>query len=467
MNWNRIDLKLGAIIITLFFIILLILGFVINQLFTSFYINKVQEEADELSTHIVSMLEKQESTRLDLIGTLAEFSRVDIYLLDSQGNIVENASGKHVPKQLFITKQQNLDLLAGKKIATEYIDDKNIHYLVYGKPIKQGDHFIGGVYVLKSLEGVEQSIHQIRIYLLLSGLGAFLMAIGITFVISKKLSRPLIQMETVTRRIAKGDLETRVYAASNDEIGSLAVAINDLAKELQRYRDTRSEFFANISHELRTPITYLEGYADVLSQGLVEDEFEKKKYLDIISHEAKRLARLVHDLFELSKMEEGKIDLKLESIALSALIHQVVLKVELAIKEKGLEVIELVLPNCSIIGDGVRMEQIVLNLLDNAIRYTPTGSVVISLTEENKDILLCIEDSGIGIPEDELPYIFERFYRVEKSRSRQFGGTGLGLSIVKKLVELQGGTILVSSSLGQGTRFEIRFPSVRIRERQP
>jgi signal transduction histidine kinase len=240
------------------------------------------------------------------------------------------------------------------------------------------------------------------------------------------------------------------------------VAINDLAKELQRYRDTRSEFFANISHELRTPITYLEGYADVLSQGLVEDEFEKKKYLDIISHEAKRLARLVHDLFELSKMEEGKIDLKLESIALSALIHQVVLKVELAIKEKGLEVIELVLPNCSIIGDGVRMEQIVLNLLDNAIRYTPTGSVVISLTEENKDILLCIEDSGIGIPEDELPYIFERFYRVEKSRSRQFGGTGLGLSIVKKLVELQGGTIAVSSSLGQGTRFEIRFPSQQL-----
>jgi signal transduction histidine kinase len=459
MKWNRIDLKLGAIIITLFFIILLILGFVINQLFTSFYINKVQEEADELSTHIVSMLEKQESTRLDLIGTMAEFSRVDIYLLDSQGNIVANASGKHIPKQLFITKQQNKDLLAGKKIATEYTDENNIHYLVYGKPIKQGDHFSGGIYVLNSLEGVERSIHQIRIYLLLSGFGAFLMAIGVTFVISKQLSRPLIQMETATRRIAKGDLETRVNAASNDEIGSLAVAINDLAKELQRYRDTRSEFFANISHELRTPITYLEGYADVLSQGLVEDEVEKKKYLDIISQEAKRLARLVHDLFELSKMEEGKIDLKLETIVFSELIHQVVRKVELKIKEKGLELIESVLPNCTLIGDGVRMEQIVLNLLDNAIRFTPTGSVVISLSEENKNILLCIEDAGIGISEEELPYIFERFYRVEKSRSRQFGGTGLGLSIVKELVELQGGTIAVSSFLGQGTRFEIRFPS--------
>jgi signal transduction histidine kinase len=460
MKWNRIDLKLGAIIITLFFIILLILGFVINQLFTSFYINKVQEEADELSTHIVSMLEKQETTRMDMIGTMAEFSRVDIYLLDNQGNIIANASGKHVPKQPFITMQQNMDLLAGKKIESEYTDDKNIHYLVYGKPIKQGDHFSGGVYVINSLEGVEQSIHQIRIYLLLCGIGAFLMAMGITFVISKKLSRPLIQMETATRRIAKGNLETRVYAASNDEIGSLAVAINDLAKELQRYRDTRSEFFANISHELRTPITYLEGYAAVLSQGLVEDEFEKKKYLDIISQEAKRLARLVHDLFELSKMEEGKIDLKLESIALSDLVHQVVRKVELKIKEKGLEIIELVLPNCTIKGDGVRMEQIVLNLLDNAIQYTSVGSVVVSLSEKNEEILLCIEDAGIGIPEDELPYIFDRFYRVEKSRSREFGGTGLGLSIVKKLVELQGGTIQVYSSLGQGTRFEIRIPAI-------
>ena len=154
MNWNRIDLKLGAIIITMFFMILLMLGFVINQLFTSFYINKVQVEGDELSTHIVSMLEKQETTRLDLIGTMAEFSQVDIYLLDSQGNIVANGSSKHIPKQLFITKQQNMELIAGKKITSEYTDDKNIHYLIYGKPIKQGDHFNGGVYVLHSLEAV-------------------------------------------------------------------------------------------------------------------------------------------------------------------------------------------------------------------------------------------------------------------------------------------------------------------------
>ncbi len=267
-------------------------------------------------------------------------------------------------------------------------------------------------------------------------------------------------MEKAARKIAKGDLEVRVQVNSGDEIGSLAHAINDLAVDLQRYRDTRSEFLATISHELRTPMTYLEGYAKVVKEGLYDTVEERNRYLDIIHQETFRLSHLIHDLFELSKMEEGKSGLNLERIDLEEVIENVTLKAELKAREKGLEIkVDLQWGLPMVYADGLRMEQIVLNLVDNAIRYTEKGIITVHIKSANDNkLIIIIEDTGIGIPKHELPNIFERFYRVEKSRSREYGGTGLGLAIVKRLVELQGGTIEVSSEVNRGTRFTMTFP---------
>lgn len=238
----------------------------------------------------------------------------------------------------------------------------------------------------------------------------------------------------------------------------MAEAINDLAVDLQRYRDTRQEFLANISHELRTPITYLEGYTKVIKDGLYETEGERDLYLDIIHREAHRLQHLVDDLFELAKMEEGKVTLTQEWIDLSQLAEQAVRRVELKAKEKGL-LLKLQLSGDAymIRGDQKRMEQIIMNLLENAIRYTDEGEIIVHVEFAADAATLIVEDTGIGIPEEELPYIFERFYRVEKSRSRQYGGSGLGLSIVKKLVELHGGKIRMISQPGAGTRCEVQL----------
>jgi signal transduction histidine kinase len=226
---------------------------------------------------------------------------------------------------------------------------------------------------------------------------------------------------------------------------------------------------ANISHELRTPMTYLEGYSRVLKEGLYQDEEEKQQYLDIIAQESKRLTRMINDLFELSKMEEGKYELNIETIDLAEFLENVIFKLRLSAKEKGLDIeanVEDDLP--SILADGFRIEQIMINLIDNAMRYTGRGKITVTLKVVNKmDVKIIIADTGKGIPQDELPYIFERFYRVEKSRSRQFGGTGLGLAIVKKLVDIQGGRIEVISKVEEGTRFEITFPSsTKIVERE-
>jgi signal transduction histidine kinase len=187
-------------------------------------------------------------------------------------------------------------------------------------------------------------------------------------------------MQKATRRIAKGDLNTRVHVPTGDELGSLALAINDLAADLRRYRDTRSEFFANISHELRTPITYLEGYASVLKQKMYDSEEEKDKYIDIIGQESQRITHLIHDLFELSKMEEGKISLNLEWIDLVEVVENVSDKLSLNAKEKKLDIqLEIEDEITLLYLDGLRMEQVLINLLDNAIRYTEQDHIHLRL----------------------------------------------------------------------------------------
>jgi signal transduction histidine kinase len=464
MNINRIDVKLGATIISLFLVVLLPLGFVIDQIFSGFYYNKVKEETNELSSRYANILAKNHSPMtIHMIKMMSEFSQIELFISDPQGKIVASSGiSPSFAEELFIPENEQMVLSRGQIVEKIYKDPlSGEHYLVYGKSASNNGTFYGGVYVLSSIEGIYRSVQNLRYSLLLSGIGALFLALGFTLVLSRKLSAPLLKMEQATRKITKGDLETRVTLRSKDEIGSLGNAINDLAKDLKRYRDTRREFFANISHELRTPMTYLEGYAKVLKEGLYKDEEEKEQYLDIIDQESKRLTRLIDDLFELSKMEEGKYSLNGELVDLAEVLENVILKLRLRAKEKGLDIeakVEDDLP--SILGDGIRIEQIMINLIDNAIRYTEQGTITVTIKEANQmNVKVSIEDTGKGIPQDELPYIFERFYRVEKSRSREFGGTGLGLAIVKKLVDIQGGQIRVFSQIGEGTRFEIIFPA--------
>jgi signal transduction histidine kinase len=460
MRWNRIVFKLGGTIIFLFLIILMPLGFVIDQIFSGFYYGKVKEDNNQVASQYASLVANSRGhMTVAMIEMMAGFSQVKLYIVDERGEIVANAGVAGIKKGSTLPIREMNELSSGVTIEKEYVDPIGNRFLVSGRPIIQDNRFHGGVFVLSSIEAIHQSVKKIRELLFLSGIGAFFLALGFTFVLSRKLSDPLLQMELATRKIAKGDLDTRVKVTSGDEIGSLAQAINDLAMDLQRYRDTRSEFFANISHELRTPVTYLEGYAKVVKEGLYETDEEKEQYIDIIHQEAIRLTRLIHDLFELSKMEEGKINLNLEWIDLSEVLDNTILKTRLKAKHKGLDIhVELEGDLPLVYGDGLRMEQIFINLLDNAIRYTERGAVSVTMRSVDHDLIkITIEDTGLGISKDELPYIFERFYRIEKSRSREHGGTGLGLAIVKKLVEIQGGTIEVSSEVGKGTRFEILF----------
>ncbi len=197
----------------------------------------------------------------------------------------------------------------------------------------------------------------------------------------------------------------------------------------------------------------------MLKQGLYRTEGERLHYLNIIENETERMVRLINDLFDLSKMEEGKIDLQMSTIDLTEVLENALLKVKMDFEKKGLTLKTQIDENVPYIeADGIRLEQIFTNLLGNAVRYTEKGSVSVNVWNAGNKVHVIIEDTGVGIPEKDLPLVFERFHRVEKSRSRKLGGTGLGLSIVRNLVELQNGTISVSSQVGKGTRFQLSFP---------
>lgn len=453
---------------SLFLIVFFFLGIAIDRIFTNFHQTEMKSKVNDMITHFVMMAASPENSIEHSLDAFADFSDVSIFFINNKGDVTAHSGDYDPSDNTFIHEQDIEKIFAGETVNFTHTDPNNNRYIVSGMVVPQSDHDGAtdkALYVLASTQHMDESINRIRNLLILSGVGALLIALGGTWISAQILSRPLLEMQKATRKIAVGDLETRLSIKSGDEMGSLAEAINDLAKDLQRYRDTRQEFFANISHELRTPITYIEGYAKVVKEKLYTSEEEKDQYLDIIQEEAVRLNRLVNDLFELAKMEEGKISLSLEWIDLSEIVRNTVRKMEWRVKEKGLSmqaVYDDEIP--LILGDGLRMEQILLNLLDNAIRYTDQGNITVSIHHNPNNVHLKIKDTGMGIAEEEIPFLFERFYRVEKSRSRKFGGTGLGLSITKKLVDLHGGDIQVSSELGVGTSFDICFPSPESKE---
>lgn len=459
MRRNRIGMKLGLVIASIVFIVLLFLGVSLYQMFSNFYHAEMRTEVTELTSHFKTMAETANASSMEeMIRTFADFSNVSMFYINAAGEVTLHSGGHNAADRSFIRTEDVQQIFAGKSIHLEHEDPLGNRYMVIGQPLYHDNQISSAIYVMASMQSMDSSLITVRNLLLLSGVGAFLLAIGITWIMALLFSRPLIMMQQATKKIAIGELETRLDIHSKDEIGDLAAAINNLAADLQRYRDTRQEFFAAISHELRTPISYVEGYAKVVKNRLYETEEEKDRYLDIIYQEGVRIQHLVNDLFELAKMEEGKISLSMERVDLKDVVDQAVQTVSLQAKEKEIELIVHPVASVPLIrGDGRRMEQIVRNLLENAVRYTEEGRIEVHLRSTPGTLSLSIEDTGIGIPEDELPYIFDRFYRVEKSRSRKTGGTGLGLSIVKKLVELQGGSIQVSSQREVGTRFVVTF----------
>ncbi|WP_429157900.1 two-component system histidine kinase PnpS [Desulfitispora alkaliphila] len=283
------------------------------------------------------------------------------------------------------------------------------------------------------------------------------------FSIQQKLEKCIKQGNVVNDEITLTDPELylQVFIApiyKGKEVSEAVLVFTDITS-VRQLENMRSQFVANVSHELRTPLTGIKGFVETLQSGAAENPQTRDRFLSIIATETERLNRLINDILELSRIEATKTQVTLTPVKIHSVAQEVVHQLEGEAKKRQVDIRNIISPEMLCLGDRDGLKQIFINLLSNGIKYSsPQSDVLIQALERPNDILVSIEDTGIGIPKDDLPRIFERFYRVDKARSRQRGGTGLGLSIVKHLVESYGGKIWAESCEGKGSTFHFTLP---------
>jgi signal transduction histidine kinase len=282
--------------------------------------------------------------------------------------------------------------------------------------------------------------------------------------LSRRITRQIAELEQATDEFAAGRLDRRVKVMSSDELGRLAERFNLLAGRLDELDKQRRSFVANVSHDLRTPIAIIRGHIDAQLHGSGADGLDPRESFMAIGRETQTLAKLIDDLFTLSRVEEGALPVARLPVHLQSLTAQTVEGIRPYALKTGRVSVNANVPDDvpPVLGDPTRIVQILNNLLHNAVRHTPAGGVVMLGARPIRgraEVEISVEDTGVGIAPDDLPRIFDRFYQGESVR--ETGGTGLGLSIVKQLVEIQGGTVSAASRLGEGTRISFRLPVAR------
>ena len=294
--------------------------------------------------------------------------------------------------------------------------------------------------------------------LLISGFAALTAAVVVSLFVSRRIVEPLQELSSVSQRLAQGYYRERTSIRSDDELADLSQSINQLAEALEQTEHRRLALLADVTHELRTPLTTIEGYMEGLIDGVIAPE---PQIFAMIQHEAVRLKWLTEELALLSRAEAGQLRVVCQPTELPPLIEHVMAQFQPQFSAQDIE-LKLQLPADlpSIFGDPNRLEQILINLLSNALRYTPAGGQVTLAAEAHEFFVqIAVQDSGIGIASEHVPHLFERFYRVDKSRARKSGGTGIGLTIARHLVYAQGGEIWVESpGLGHGATFYVTLP---------
>jgi two-component system phosphate regulon sensor histidine kinase PhoR len=271
--------------------------------------------------------------------------------------------------------------------------------------------------------------------------------------------QPRVEAEIVTGTLRQHFFAVTVASVRAAETSGAVIVLHDIT-DLRKLERVRCDFVANVSHEFKTPLTAIQGFAETLLAGAIDDPQNRMRFLEIILEHSRRLARLTDDLLELSKMDADRLELEIRRLSVSQFVESCIETTQRSAAEKDLRIsvnLQEHLPD--IAADRRRLAEVLQNLLDNAIQYTPAGGqIMVGAAADGDEVTITVSDTGIGIPQADQPRIFERFYRVDVARSREVGGTGLGLSIAKHLVEAHGGRIWVESEIGQGSQFHFTVP---------
>ena len=562
--------KLWLYMTVLAIVTLLFSGLVLSSVFEDFYFNMRKNEMINEGQQLLSLILQgvNPSELLDI----SKFINAHAVLIDRQG-LIQASSNILKLEGMAIGAKELAEVLKGNTVVHKgHIAQFNAPMLTVALPIKSELGVVGGLILYSPMSTIENTIWQIRRLILLAAAITVMISTGLSFVLSRTVSKPLVQMKKAAEEMAKGKFDNKVNVDTDDEIGTLAKTMNYLSDALneninalnqeknqlqnvllsmtdgvvtfdengqvimanpqaieiisdvsedastqfdvlkdfleqvkesgeyvkreiklkgktisvrmapllddhmklwgvlavlqdvtreRKLEDLRREFLGDVSHELRTPLTYLQGYTEALLDNMVKNEEERSRYLNIILEETLRLRRLVDELLDLSHIEAGHLDIKINSISIESIVEKVSKKVHPLCDSKKIELeIDIQGDIPLIVADEDRIEQVLINLVDNAVRYSPKDSkVTVKVRPSDEGVIVTVKDSGQGIPPEELPCVWERFYKVDKSRERKKSGTGLGLAIVKKIVELHNGRVWAQNCDEGGAEFSFYLPS--------
>lgn len=342
-------------------------------------------------------------------------------------------------------------------------EGNDVQMLTVSIPLKVNDVWIGEVFIYSPVANMKLIVGQVNRLIFLTFLFTSIPVSFLLYIISKKFTKPLIDMNEVASNIAKGDFSQNAIINGRDEISQLGKSLNHMALQIENLEELRKDLIANASHELKTPLTTIQNFIQGILDGVIEPN-ESEAYLNIALDETKRLGNLVAELIELSSFEKKIAVLDKSSTNITQLVNEIILQMGFHFQKKNIKIYSEKQDNIIACVDQERFRQVIINVLDNAIRYTPdNGQISISLSQEtDQGFVLKIRDNGYGIQEKDLPYIFERFFKGDRSRQKT-SGFGLGLTISKHIIEAHDGTITIAKTEPSGTEVLIKIGTIETR----
>ena len=348
----------------------------------------------------------------------------------------------------------------GRGVAEAMSGEENAENVAYcATEMTGGSGRIGVLLFVSRIQGMMDSLNTVRLQLITVFAVIALAALILALFLSQILTKPITDLSRTMRKMGQGDLTVRAPVRGSRELRELAENYNAMAAQLESMDKSRNQFVSNASHELRTPLTTMKIMLEtVMYQPEMPQEL-REEFMGDMNHEIDRLTGIVNDLLTLTRMDNRSVEMHTEKVNMTALTEETVRLLTPAATQRKQHLSVNARKGLEMEGDRSKLGQILYNLIDNAMKYTADGGhISVLLTEEEDAIVWRVRDNGVGIPAGDLEHIFERFYRVDKARSRETGGTGLGLSIVRQLVTMHQGTISVKSELNQGSEFTVTFP---------
>lgn len=437
-----------------------LLAFIVTNIYYHFYL---KPENDKKITNIaensVAIYEENDDQSVDdYFSTLTDLG-YQFYIVDQEGN----SKMYGVPFRTYELPSEEIERVLNGKIyhgianypwklfVTGFFNNKLSNTV--GVPFEMN----GKTHALFVRPDTNHQFGEMRIFIVVLLILALLFSFLLVLVSTTFIVRPIKKLTDATKKIAAGNYHLKLKVNRQDEIGRLAYDFTKMSSSLALTEKKRQEFVSNVSHEIQSPLTSIQGFSQALREEELPDEM-RVRYLSIIESETKRLSALSKQLLTLSTLESEGEEIEQTSVNISKQLKEVISVTEWQWREKDI-VIEMDIEEGYVTGDAGLLQQVWMNLVTNAIRYSDEGGkITVQLINEKENINVYVKDTGVGIAEDQIPHLFDRFFKVDKARTRTENSTGLGLSIVKKIIELHQGTIMIESKLGEGSVFQVVLP---------